>query len=101
VSVGVGLDNPPPPGEAPTIVNFSSSEASVARGAPVTLSWQIDNPQALSALRIRVSPGQDVTIDPLATSVTLTPTRTTRYQLVATTQEDRLESEEVRVSVTR
>jgi hypothetical protein len=101
VPVGVGVENPPPPGEVPTIVSFSPSQASVPRGTPVTLSWQIDNPQALRGLRIRVAPGPDLEVETSATSVTFTPSRTARYQLIATTSGDRLESEEVSVEVTR
>jgi hypothetical protein len=102
IAVGVGIDAPPPPGTTPAIASFSSSSESVSRGTPITLSWQIANPQTMSGLQVRVTPGQDITLTDLtATGVTFTPTRTARYQLVVTTPGGRLESQEVRVRVTR
>ncbi|MGC1383674.1 MAG: IPT/TIG domain-containing protein [Candidatus Acidiferrales bacterium] len=67
-----------PTGAAPTISSFTASETSVAAGTEVTLNWSV-----AGASYLIVTPEIGAT---RGTSVTVVPTATTTYTLVATNE---------------
>jgi hypothetical protein len=79
-----------PQGASPVISSFTTSASSVAAGTPVTLNWSVTG-----ASYLIVTPEVGAT---RGTSVTVTPSATTTYTLVATNQYGRT-TQQVTVNV--
>lgn len=89
--------NPPTPGGAPDIDNFTVSEDSTAAGTTVTLSWSLAGGQPT-----RLELSNNVSTEVIGvlgrSSVQVTPTQTTTYTLSAANAQGRdVERETVRV----